>query len=144
MARVDSSRDDFTLEAAWEALAGDDAAAALGAIYRFADGDAKAADFLRRKLTATAPPSLEEKVKRLIEQLDADEFADRERASERLLAMGVSIHPLLRAQLAATPTPEVETRLEAVLRKGPPVSPLVESPAALQQLRGEWALQLAE
>lgn len=58
----------------------------------------------------------DEEVQRLIKELDAEDFAQREKAGQRLAAMGHSIELQLRKARRSSPTPEIQTRLSAILK----------------------------
>lgn len=56
-------------------------------------------------------------VRDLIEQLDAENFKDRELAAQRLMELGKSVEPELQAALAGASSVEVKRRLEGILPK---------------------------
>jgi hypothetical protein len=56
-------------------------------------------------------------IRKWIEQLDAEDFRDRELASEHLSHLGRGIEPQLKAALADSPSVEVKKRLEAIIPK---------------------------
>lgn len=72
-------------------------------------------------------PETLEKVLKLIAQLGAESYADREAATKALAEMGKSIVPLLKKHLTS-PDPEVRQRIGQILetsepKEKPPVSP---------------------
>ncbi|MHC4983283.1 MAG: hypothetical protein ACYTF6_08975, partial [Planctomycetota bacterium] len=70
--------------------------------------------------TSPLPPAeIIEKVEKLIAQLGAESFRDREAASETLIKLGKGIAPLLRKH-ASNPDPEVRQRIEHILEKVAP------------------------
>ena len=65
---------------------------------------------------ALPPPEIREKVAKLIAQLGAESYKDREAAAKALLAMGKSIIPLLRPHLRSKDA-EVCQRIEDILEQ---------------------------
>lgn len=99
---------------AWGYLA--DPAASWGhqAIIRLASEGDKAVAFLEDKLLALQTADGEE-VKKHVADLDADDFARREAAERALRAMGPSVEGVLREALEGSPSPEMKTRIMAIL-----------------------------
>jgi WD40 repeat protein len=109
-----------TLDALWEQLAAEDAELGWRAIKTLlARGDAL--PFVRERVAAVkerlAADEEPRSIDRLIEQLDAEEFAEREAASQALRELGVRLHPLLRERLAKTDSSEQKMRLERLLQE---------------------------
>jgi hypothetical protein len=109
----------------WVALAGDDTEAAEDAIGYL--GGAPAADrqtvpFLQRHLKAALPPD-QTRLRRLIADLDSDQFATREKAQRELEGIGEDAAPALRKALAGGPSAEARRRIELVLQRPRPLSP---------------------
>jgi hypothetical protein len=114
-----AERDVPPLDALWEQLAAEEAARGWQAAQALAArGDALS--FLRKRLAAAqqrfAAEEDPQSVERLIEQLDAEDFAAREAASQALLQQGDRLHPLLRKRLATTTSSEQKMRLERLLQ----------------------------
>jgi hypothetical protein len=98
----------------WHDLGGNDARRAQAAVWRLVEVPTAALPFLRRHLK----PVTEDEIKKAhqqIEALDHDSFAVREKASEELSKLGVTIAPLLKEALQKNPSPEVRRRLEQLL-----------------------------
>jgi RNA polymerase sigma factor (sigma-70 family) len=107
----------------WEALARDDAPGAYRAIWELAADPEGAVRFLEEHLspvTDAVPTS----VRRLLANLDDDDFAVRERASTALARLGTFAEPYYREILHGRPSPEVRRRI-----------------ARLQELAGEPCLE---
>jgi hypothetical protein len=110
-ARLDTSSPE-KLRAAWEEL-GD---ARPGPAYRAAralTADPGAVPFLREHLRQpTAEP---QEIKRLIADLDSDDFPTRDRAARELERLGLAAAPALREALANRPSAEVRRQAERLL-----------------------------
>jgi RNA polymerase sigma factor (sigma-70 family) len=104
------------LEALWGDLAGADAARAWRAVWRLAlapaQGVTATRDYLARR--AEFDPA---RIKRLIAELDEDDFAVRDRASEELAKLGAAAESALRETLKATASAEVRQRVTQLLDK---------------------------
>jgi hypothetical protein len=98
----------------WEDLAKGDPARAYQGMCRLMDSPAQAVPFLKGRLSP-APGIDPEKIARSIADLDNDEFAVREAASQRLAEFGDSAEPALRAFLKGKPSAESRKRAEAAL-----------------------------
>jgi RNA polymerase sigma factor (sigma-70 family) len=128
--------------AAWDDLAGDDAAKAYQAVWALADGPSAALPFLRGRLRPAAPatgPS-DKQAAALIAQLDAPAFATREAAEKELRGFGDAALPALRTALEGKPSGEQRERLKRLVTAATSVVPTVE---LLQQLRAVAALEQA-
>jgi WD40 repeat protein len=109
--------------ACWEDLAGEDAAGAYRALCLLAGSPKVALPLVREKLLkdlVTADPA---EITRLIRELDAEEFAVRERATAALIRLGPAARPPLETLLKGDPTPEAHFRARRILdqleEKGP-------------------------
>jgi hypothetical protein len=103
------------LEALWDELSGTDGAQAYRAIQRLAAAP-EGAPFLRRR--RLQPPEPDERhLARLVDDLDADEFAVRERASQELAGLGLKAEAALRRALEGQASVEVRRRIENLLEK---------------------------
>jgi WD40 repeat protein len=98
----------------WADLTGDDGTKIYSAVYALADDPKAAAALLREKLPPTAPPD-EKRVRQLVGKLDADAFADREKATRELSALDFSVVPLLKKLQAEPGSVESRRRLEDVI-----------------------------
>ena len=106
--------DNKTVTTLWEELNSGDPEKAYIAVCRGAQaGDAAVAVLkTRMKPVAAVDPG---KMTKWVRQLDSEEFADRERASQELTDLGPGIEPILRKVLAGSSTAEVKNRVEALL-----------------------------
>lgn len=100
----------------WNQLGGEDASRAAQAIWRLEAGTGECVPFLREHL-APASPLTHGRLARLITDLEDDQFAVRERASNELDTLGALAEPALRELLAGDPSPEVKRRVESLLEK---------------------------
>jgi WD40 repeat protein len=118
----------------WEALAGADAAVAFQAMRRLAARPDESVPLLRERLRPAAANDTEG-VRRLLRDLDADDFATRERATAELSRMAERIEGTLREARAGA-SAEARRRLDQVLSgvKGP-------SPERLRQGRAVEVLE---
>ncbi len=104
------------LEALWADLGGADAAKGYRAIRALVAAPEPTVPFLREHLRALSP--LDGKaLARLIADLDAGQFAVREKAMHELEKLGPSAGPALRQVLAGQPSLEVRRRVEQLLAK---------------------------
>jgi RNA polymerase sigma factor (sigma-70 family) len=133
----------------WADLAQEDAAKAYLAVWRLTEVPQAAQPLLRRYLRPTTDADLAE-ARRLIADLDADEFAVREKAVKRLESLGDGAASALRETLAKGPSPEVRRRAEQLLeawRTAPPSGDrlrLLRALAVLEHARTPEARQLLE
>jgi hypothetical protein len=129
---------DAEAQAHWAALADDSAAQAFDAICGLALAPGRAVPFLRAHLKPVAPADAE-KVRRLIADLDSDDFEQRERAGAELARLGESARAQVRKSLADRPSAEARKRLEELLTRTPKSLPTGE---ALRQARALEVLEL--
>jgi WD40 repeat protein len=108
------------LESAWSDLAGKDAARAYKAIGALAGAGDKSVLFLRERLRPTSAKD-QETTRRLIADLDSDDFDAREKATRDLGKVGWEAEPILLNALMANPSAEACVRIERIL-SGPPAS----------------------
>jgi hypothetical protein len=101
------------LAALWEQLAVDLEEAAYQPLSQFATGGDVAVRYLESRLKQARPIDLD-RVGKLIEQLDAEQFSKREQASAELAALGGAIEPQLALALRH-PSPEVQRRAKTLL-----------------------------
>jgi RNA polymerase sigma factor (sigma-70 family) len=102
-----------SLDSLWAALAAEPKNA-YRAIWQFSDARGAAA-FLRGKIPPVKAPAAK-RLQQLIADLDSDQFAVRQAASEVLARLGDLAVPALRKALAAKPPLEPRRRLEDLLR----------------------------
>ena len=105
---------DVRLEGPWGALAGEDAAGAYEAMWAMAAVPGQSVPYLRNRLPRQDPIDAD-KVRRLLAELDHEQFTVRERATRDLARLGDAAEPMLREQLAITTSPEAGQRLEVLL-----------------------------
>jgi hypothetical protein len=102
------------LTAAWQVLAGEDAARAFDGLTTLAAVPGQAVPFLRERLKPTAVPD-GEALAGWIAALDGEDFAERQKAAMSLRTVGPTAGPALREALAANPSAEVKRQVEALL-----------------------------
>jgi hypothetical protein len=126
-----------TLEKLWTDLGSPDASQAQRAIWTLGEFPQQAVTAMKERLRAT-PIVEQQRLARLIADLDNSAFAVRSQATRDLEKLGVLAGPALRKALAAKPSLEVRQRVEQLLSKldGP-----VTSSETLQFLR---ALEVLE
>jgi hypothetical protein len=101
-----------SLDALWAALA-DEPKTAYRALWQMSES-ADAVAFLRGKLKPVAPVA-DERLRRLIADLDSEQFAVREAAHQALAEYRGAALPALRKALALDPPLERRRRLEALV-----------------------------
>jgi WD40 repeat protein len=100
-------------DALWKELAEGDG---RRAVWELAAAPDEAVSLLRGRLAAV--PKVEEaRVRRLVADLDADDFATREKATKELASLGEAAAPALRQALKDKPNAEVRKRATALLEK---------------------------
>lgn len=101
-------------ERLWKSLADSDAAAAFGAMRRLMGRPGPAAALLAGRLKPV--PSADEKaVRRLLRDIDSDDFDTRRKAAAELAKVADQGEPLLRAALKESPSAEVKRQVEDLL-----------------------------
>jgi RNA polymerase sigma factor (sigma-70 family) len=113
---------DDDLRHCWDELAGPDAAAAFRAIRRLANAPEQALPFLRERLKPV-PVADPKRVRRLLDALDADDFAERQRAAAELKDLAEQAAATLRREARETRSAEVRHTLEELLAALDGVSP---------------------
>jgi WD40 repeat protein len=134
-------------EKLWDALAGEDPAAAYRAGWALADARQKAVALLEKRLQPAKKVDPDAPVRQLIKELDADDFATRENASKELKKIGKPAEPLLRKALDGNPSAEVRRRIEALLEEGlkpVPVKTLPPGVLERERLRTVRAIRVLE
>ena len=97
----------------WADLASDDPATRAKAVAALQAAGPQAVAFLRERVKPVAADA--RRIDALIEQLDSDEFVQRERATEELEYLGKIAQPQLKKALANKPSLEVCRRVERLL-----------------------------
>jgi hypothetical protein len=128
------------LDSAWSDLAGSDAGKAFAAARTLgAAPPEQVVPYLRERIPPATPPAVDEgRVERLIRDLDDDRFRVREAATLELRRLGTLAGPALRRTLANRPSPEMRTRLAALL------APLDRPEIPPDRLRALRALRVLE
>ena len=123
----------------WTDLRSDCGPTAHRAIHTLAAFPETALPLLREKLkpVATVPP---DRLRRLIRELDHEDFDRRDAAQKELASLGFQAEAELRKELANTKSGEVR-RAITVLLEGLPTTLAIRDPATLQSVRGVWVLQ---
>jgi WD40 repeat protein len=118
------------LEALWRDLGDDDAGKAYLAIHRLSAA-AEAGPFLQERLKPV-PPLDPTEIEKLLRDLDAKSFAERDKAMAELERYGDLAGPALQQRLKAKPSLEMRQRIDQLLAKlgGP-----VRSPEVVRMLR---------
>jgi WD40 repeat protein len=119
------------LELAWGELMGADAAPAYRALWLLAAAPKQALPLLRETLRPVASVAAD-RIARLVKELDDDDFAVRERASEELAKLGGTADAALRKALEGQPSAELKQRVQHLLDRRPSAD---TSPERLRQLR---------
>jgi hypothetical protein len=91
---------------------------------------------LRTHLKPAAPTD-RDRLAKLVKDLDADAFEDREKATDELARLGAAAGSALRKALEGTPSAEVKQRVELLLDK-------LRTTASPEQTRESRALELLE
>jgi WD40 repeat protein len=121
----------------WGDLAAADSARAYAAVWRLAEVPEETIVPLLRKHLRPVRADFKE-ARKLIEELDSDTFAVREKAFARLQTLGRDALPALREALEKGPSLEVRLRLQRLVNRAAALPP---APEVLRQLR---ALQILE
>jgi hypothetical protein len=124
--------------AAWGELAGADAGKALTAAWALADGGDQAVRFLDSRVRAVEAPAAD-RVRKLVAQLTAEEFADREAAERELLDFGDAAATILRKLLKDGLSAEQATRVTRILAAAE--SPILGSGDRLRAVRAVAVLE---
>ncbi len=104
------------LDDLWKELADEDAGRAWRAILSLESAPKEAVPFVRKQLKPGA--ALDDKaVARLIGQLDAEDFQEREKATEELIHAGKAAEEAVKKALGSKPSAEAKQRLEFIQSK---------------------------
>ena len=130
------------LEQQWERLRSDDAAQASQAIRTLRQFPKQVVPFLQSRLRPFEVDHL--RLARLIADLDSNLFPTREKASKELQQLGEVAKPAIQKALDAKPTPEAQTRLQALLARSSMHAPTDQLRALelLESIGSEEARQL--
>jgi WD40 repeat protein len=121
----------------WNDLLGDDAIRAFDAVCALAASPEQSVPHLKENLQPAALADTE-KLRRLLDELDNEQFALRKHASAELEKIGEAAIPLLRKALESGTSPEIRKRLEELLKKAENLAPRGE---ALRSLRAIEVLE---
>lgn len=124
------------IEACWTDLAGSDAGRAVAALARLADVPQQAVPMLHDRLHPAKAPRAEE-LRRLIADLDDEQFERRRAAAKRLAALDDLAHAALREALQHKPSLETRRRIEGLLAE----AHLARTQDARRQLRAIGVLE---
>jgi WD40 repeat protein len=122
---------------AWADLAGTDAPRAFRARWALASAPEETIPLLKEHLRPIRPAD-PERLRRLLTDLESEQFAVREKAQTELAELGDLAEPALRQTLAGKPTLEVRRRVQALLDRlrGP-----VKRPEMMRSLRAVAVLE---
>jgi RNA polymerase sigma factor (sigma-70 family) len=121
-------------QALWDKLSGADAAAAYQAMCQFARSPNQTVAWAREHLPRQAD---EERVARLVRDLDSDQFAVRREAEVALRRLADLAAPALRQALAGKPSAEVRRRVSGLLEQ-------LEEGKSPEQLRSVRVIEVLE
>jgi hypothetical protein len=124
------------LERLWRDLADRDAFRAFEAVCALSGAGDRGVAYLRGRLDLT-PPDVA-RIRRLIADLDSEEFATREAASKELRRLGHQAEGELLATAATGPPLEQRARIEELLRS---LRAFPQPPELLRSLRAVAALE---
>ena len=116
--------DETILESAWTQLSLEDPAEAYGAVGTLLADPHKGLAFVKEKFGDTLKTAPVDKIEKLIEQLDSDDFGERETATEELIRLRLVAETLLRKKLEEDLKPEVKFRINKILETETPPSKL--------------------
>lgn len=100
----------------WEQLLSSDGEQAFAAMKAMAANPAVSVQFLRDRVKPAAAFAAADLAK-LVAELDAPAYADREAATKQLRELVMDYRPVLQGELDRTPSAEVRERLEALLKR---------------------------
>ncbi len=131
---------DKQLTALWAQLGGADAVEARAAQWAFIAAGERAAEFLRHRPAERAAGGVDPaRIRRLIAQLDDDDWRKREQASRELVSLGPSARSALAAAAGGAKSLEAKLRIERSL-----ATPTARQlpPAELRAVRAARALEI--
>jgi RNA polymerase sigma factor (sigma-70 family) len=124
------------LDQAWATLASADPTKAWGAVWQLQDAPELAVEALRARMKPAASAA---EAAALVKLLDAEDFATREKAAERLRGLGSKAEPALRRALEGTLSLEMRLRVRRLLEPFDLARPVDEN-----DLRDVRAVQVLE
>src|SRR5262249_25507293 len=104
------------LESLWAELIGNDAVRSYQALGRLRAAPKQAVPFLEKRLQTTGTGE-EQRIARMVADLDNEEFAKREKAVEELEKLGRRAEEALRKALAGETSAEARRRIKGLLDK---------------------------
>lgn len=113
-------------------IASHDAKRAVAAAWAFVLAGEQGVPILREKLLDNIPDGAE--IRRLIKQLDDDNFGRREQATNELIAIGSPVLKLLDESVTLQNSREVKLRAERIKK-------VVNGAAGLKRRRAQWILR---
>ncbi|HEY7315344.1 MAG TPA: sigma-70 family RNA polymerase sigma factor [Gemmataceae bacterium] len=119
----------------WTELGAADAGKGHAALYALVSGRERTVAFLRERLRSAKEDV--ERMRRLIADLDSEQFAVRDAAQRALEQLGSEAEPALRKALETKPSAELRKRVETLLA-GPQI---VRSPEVVRQVRAVQVLE---
>ncbi|MHB1425450.1 MAG: WD40 repeat domain-containing protein [Gemmataceae bacterium] len=122
--------------ALWSELADADAAKAYRAMQTLLAAGNQAVSILKQHLRP-APEIDEQRIDRLIADLDGDRFEVREKSAQELRGMGENAEPALRKVFAGKPTAEQRLRVKQLLQQ-------IDAEHSPEYLRGLRAVEVLE
>jgi WD40 repeat protein len=128
-------------DALWERLRGEDAGRACQAIRRLAAAPEQSIPHLEKRLKPIAAIS-QDRLARLIAELDSENFAVRQQAAAELDKLGEAAEGAARKAMEARPSPEARRRLEELLEHAAQRT-WSPSPERLRTARAVQVLELA-
>jgi RNA polymerase sigma factor (sigma-70 family) len=129
------------LDACWSDLAEKDAAHAYQSIRKLASASSEAVAYLSKRLTPV-PAADEQRLARLIKDLDSDNFKSRQKATKELEGLGEVALSACEKALADKPSLEVRQRLQTLLSAQQEARWSV-TPERLRMLRSIETLELS-
>jgi RNA polymerase sigma factor (sigma-70 family) len=126
-------------ERIWADLASPNAVTSRAAVERLVHDPAEAIHLLQARF---APPAPGQGTAKLIEQLDAEAFTDRQSASRKLVELGWRAEMPLRRAARTAASLEVRRRAETILQQISPIE--VRRPLTGAALRGVRAIEVLE
>jgi RNA polymerase sigma factor (sigma-70 family) len=128
---------DEEVKALWKDLAGADGVKAHRALWTMVAGARQTLPFLAKHLQPVAPAA-DERLARLLEELNSTKFAVRAQATKELQQLGDLAAPAMEKVLASQPSLEVRLRLEGLLNE------LATRPLSGEQARMVRATEILE
>lgn len=139
------------VESLWEALKNPDAAKAHDAIWRLAAAPELALPLLKERLPKVNSDESDQRVKKLLGELDNDDFDVREKATKELIGLGSSAIQAVRQEIDTSKSREVKRRAREIVAKigaatatRPEAILLARGMEVLQRLGGAEARKLLE